>query len=158
MNVEVIHAIATAEVGYPLVEFGVGVEYTPETEDGGGGWTNIKTPIYFEPYRNFGAEWGDGRINTCDTFDYPVVPWAEVRMGLVFYDVVDVYLAPQMTVELDLTYPATCNDSIPACSYSPLVANMKIDLVLAMYIGLEVGADWVPFTNGATVTLMYVIS
>eukprot|EP01084_Bolivina_argentea_P123426 218720_1 len=117
-----------AEFGYEPIFLEYGVEWTKEN-----GWNSIANKqLEFIPYKNFGGDKDESCIN------FTVTPFIEVKLGIVFYEIVDVSIIPIIHIGTQFQFPGTC-DHINACVNSPLQARFSMTFEFNIQIGLTVG-------------------
>ena len=122
------------EFGYKPTSFEYGVEWTKS-----GGWKSIEKNMVFSPFKNFGTE------DDAKCLEFTITPFVEVRLGVIFYEVVDVFVKPKIELPILFEFPSTCDDNILACNQSPdLLAKLNMDFAFSMALGLEVSGSIFP--------------
>eukprot|EP01084_Bolivina_argentea_P267827 454750_1 len=118
------------EAGYDTIYYSFGYKYTKK-----GGWNEIDNIGSIEFYRKFDNSLDQGDL----CFWMEIKPEIQLRIGVVFYEMVDIYSKAVLALPTDLILPGTCNELYP-CEYYP-TTRLKIHCrsEFEVFIGVIVG-------------------
>eukprot|EP01084_Bolivina_argentea_P108465 193845_1 len=115
-------------VGYKPIFLKFGVQYRST------GWKKISdTNLKFEPIRSISTQIND--VDSC--FSASLIPAFGLKFGVVFYELVDVYLQAKLAIESQVEWPATC-DHTSICQHRTPKLKISGDLHFTFAVGLEV--------------------
>eukprot|EP01084_Bolivina_argentea_P158947 276846_1 len=116
------------QIGYNPMYIKYGVEWNSKDKN----WKSLSSSnLKWDMFKNSVPTLGE------NCFSFEVAPTFEIRFGVILYGILDLFLSHSDSLPHTYTYPATCNGSIPACKYDPLLFKVGIDYVMKNGINLN---------------------
>eukprot|EP01084_Bolivina_argentea_P014426 26948_1 len=135
----------SAQAGYERIYHEYGIQYR-----NGHGWETINNAqdklIWTHKFGgNFIEEDKDAKnvqhLNKNDCIELTVVPWIQLKVGIQFYDTIDIYVINKVPFHTDLQWPGLCADKVENVIDAYIQPQLKLTVSIYYELYLRISID-----------------